>query len=213
MLEHRLMKSPTRFSLLLLALLPSSCSYPGLKRPLSDPDKAKADTRLIGAWRAVEEQSKKRYPDILFIGKSGHRGAPPGIMKFVMSGIDAEDVVITDKGMYFFTSSVGKNDYINCFEGVVLDRSKFLTWDKKNIEMYVIAKYKVEEDKLTIWLMDKDAVEAAIQKKQVEGTIVKGKNQKVITLTGGENLSKFMAGGGDKVLFPEKDAIAFTRVK
>lgn len=91
-------------------------------------------------------------------------------------------------------------------------------------------KYRVEEDRLTIWFLNRDAAEAAIQKGQLRGTIVdkveregkwEGKwgkfeiasGTKVTTLTDSENLSKFLADGGDKVLFPEKDKTILTRVK
>jgi hypothetical protein len=213
MLANRLVNSLARLSLLLLALLLPSCSYPGLKKPLSDLDEAKPDKRLFGVWRPIDESKKERHSAICFIGKSGHRDVPQGIMKCILAGIDSNDDIIIEKPMYFFTTSVGDNSYGLFFEESVFDPAKFPRWDKRNIKKYTLFKYKVEEDRLNVWLMETDAVEAAIRKGQVEGTVVETKKHKIITLTGGENLSKFLADGGDKVFFPRMDGAVLTRVK
>lgn len=225
MRSYRLTNGLARFSLLLPALLLSSCSLTfGVKNPLSDPDKAKPDARLFGAWRILEERQNNQHPKethLLFLGKSGHRDAPSGTMKCVVAGIKADHNVYADEYLYFFTTSIGNSTYANLFEGVVFDRAKFPTWDKRNIKLYLLAKYKVEGDRLIVWLMSRDAAEATIQKGQVKGTIeeeekkegfIRGK-VKVTTLTDVEELSKFLANGGDKVLFPEKDKMIFSRVK
>jgi hypothetical protein len=223
MLRHRL-------AILLSAFLLSSCAPTfGLKHPLSDPDKAKPDTRLFGVWKACGEKPNALF--FLIIGKSGHRDVPPGIMKLILTGINPENIAYAEEFWYFFTTSVGNNSYAHLFDrSVVLDRAKFPIWDKRNIKMYELVKYKIEEDRLIVWFMSRDAAEAAIQKGQLKGTIEEVKTNerkweekwgkletatltKVTTLTDAEGLSKFLADGGDKVLFPESDKMIYLRVK
>jgi hypothetical protein len=214
MLQYRIGDRPARFAMLLPTLLLSSCIP--LDKPLSHPDKAKPDTRLIGVWR--REAKDWEGPECIFhfIGKSGHRGDPPGIMKIAGVGINQEGKINLDP-MYFFTTSVGDSSYMNCFEGDVLDQSKFPTWDKGNIKVYLLIKYKIERDKLTIWTACKRSAEAVIRKGQIKGTIQGGIwiIPPDVSLLGGENLSRFLADGGDKVLFPddEEHKRIFSRVK
>jgi hypothetical protein len=191
-----------------------------LKSPLSDPDKAKPDARLFGAWRPVKEGTKKLHPTFFFIGKVEHGDAPPGIMKSAWVDFDENNIVRMDEGGYFFTTLIGDSGYANFFEKVVFDRTKFPKWDKRNVKDYVLYKYKIEGDKLTVWIMDAEATEAAIRKGQVKGTITEEKKRgsdtrKVLTVTDGESLSKFLANGGDKALFPDDDEhrLALMRVK
>jgi hypothetical protein len=223
MLRHRL-------AIVLSALLLSSCVPNfGLKYPLSDPDKAKTDEQLFGVWRADEAKPNELF--FLIIGKSGHRGVPRGIMKLILAGINSENDAYAEELLYLFTVSVGNNSYAHLFDrSVVLDRAKLPSWDKRNIKMYMLFKYKVEGDKLTVWDMSRDAAEAAIQKGQLKGTIEEVKTNerkwegkwgkleaaistKVTTLTDADGVSKFLADGGNKILFPESNKGIFLRVK
>lgn len=211
MVGYRIPKSPIRFGLLMSAFLLSSCFYPALKKPLSDPDKAIPDGRLFGVWRPEVKDPTKPQPGIFFIGKSGHRGVPLGIMKCLVVSMDRNEIVREDP-LYFFISSVDNKRYLHLFDKAVLDPDKFPAWDQENIKEYTLFRYKIEADKLTIWPMDSDAVETAIRKGKIEGSIREEKNQKRITLRGGDNLSRFLADGGDKVLFPKTEWI-LKRVK
>jgi hypothetical protein len=192
-----------------------------LKSPLSDPDTAKPDDQLFGVWRPLKKDNNSREIVFVLIGKSGRVDAPPGIMKHVCAGIDAKNAIsVDDDNVYFFTTTVGESRYASLFEKTVFDRTKFPKWDKRNIKEYTLVKYKVEMDQLTVWLMDEDAAEAAIRKGQVKGTVTAEKRgssdkKKVITLTDGESLSKYLSNGGDKALFPdnEEHKLAFLRVK
>lgn len=213
MLGYRIPKSPIRFGLLMSAFLLSSCGYPALKKPLSDPDNTKPDARLFGVWRPEEKDPTKPQPGFVFIGKSGHRGVPLGIMKFLVVGIDENNEIIREEPGYFFTTAVDNKRYLHFFDKSVLDPNKFPVWDQENIKEYTLYRYKIEADKLTIWLMDSAAVETAIRKGNIDGTIREEKNAKSITLAGGDNLSSFLAKGGDKVLFSKQEWLVFKRVK
>jgi len=84
--------------LLLSAFMLSSCIP--LDNPLSDPEKAKPDTRLFGAWKAVDKKERDQGISLLLIGKSGLKDAPPGIMKLTMTGLDKENQIDPGKSLY-----------------------------------------------------------------------------------------------------------------
>ncbi len=212
---YRITGWPTRFSLLLVALLLSSCSRVRVTSPLSDPDKAKPDEQLCGVWKAVpsNKEVEESGDYFLFIGKVGRGDVPAGIMKGVGIGIDSKKIV-GDMPLYFFTTSIGDNNYASLFEKAVFDQTKFPTWNKRNIKEFALYKYKVEGDKLMVWWeKNDDAVEAAVRKGELKGMIEEKGSPKVITLTNGEDLSRFLAKGGDKLFFLEKSKIVYSRVK
>jgi hypothetical protein len=170
MLGNQLRKSSVRLNLLLLALLLSSCSRVRVASPLSDPDKAKPDEQLYGAWRVSEKDAKKGKEDIfyLFIGKVGWPSVPSGIMKVVAIGLDSENG-IDETPFYFFTTFSGDNNYANYFEEDEFKRAKSPAWDKRRLRSFGLLKYEVKGDKLVVWLyVNDDAVEAAVRKGQVK---------------------------------------------
>lgn len=221
MLPNRITVRPAWLFLLLSTFLLASCSYPCLKSPLSDPDKAKLDAHLVGAWKPLKSEEKKQHPDLLIIGKAEQRDAPPGIMKTVWIEIDKKNLISADDdNTYFFTTAIGDRGYAQCFDKVVFDRNKFPKWDQRNIKGYTLVKYKADDNQLTIWLMDADATEAVIRKGEVKGTVTVEKRgssnkKKVITVTDGKSLSKYLANGGDTALFPDNDEnkMVFSRIK
>jgi hypothetical protein len=196
-----------------LALLLPSCvpSSP----PLSDPDGAKADERLLGAWKYVDGGPTDSLYWFLFVGKSGHAHAPPGIMKAVKVDNDKDEQVTVRGPLYFFPTSLANTTYANVFDDKVLDRERFLRWDKRNIKDCVLIKYAVEKDRLTFWPMDTDAAEAAVNKGQLKGVVEEKGPLKLkdVALTGGDELARFLSSGGDKLLFPDAHRAVFERVR
>ncbi len=207
---------PIRFSLLLLALLLSSCSPVAMTTPLADPDKAKPDERLCGIWKPLNKEANDSDNFFLFIGKVRHPGVPAGIMKTVAIGVDSENY-FADISLYFIATSLGGNNYANFFEEAAFNRAKSPDWNKENIKNFLLCKYKIEGDKLMVWLgLDWKAVEAAVRKGELKGTIEKKGNSKkgvFVTLTDGEEVARFLAKGGDKVFFLEESKVVYSRVK
>ncbi len=211
MLANRRMKDPARLFLLLVAILLPSCGRIRVTSPLSDPEKAKPDEQLCGMWKPTEQDENAPNKGFLLIGKVRVQDVPAGIMKALALEIDANKE-IRDLGLYFFTTSAADDSYASFFLENVVDPGTSPVWNKKNMRSFLLYKYKVEEDKLTIWDMDDDAVEAAVRQGLVKGKI-EGKNTKTVTLTDGEDLLRYLKEGGDKKLFEEKHKKVFLRVK
>lgn len=219
MLATRFTKSPTRFSLLLLAILLSSCSRVRVISPLCDPDKSKLDERLCGAWKWSKDNNEDAddTKDVfLIIGKVNKPGVPSGIMKAVLIGLDSENSIDLSAS-YFSSTRAGDNNYVHLFEEAVFKRATSPAWDKRKIQPFDLYKYAIAGDKLTLWLrVNDDAVEAAVRKGQVKGTIEEkegnSSKKKIVTLTDGRDLLRFLKNGGDKVIFDESKLV-FIRIK
>lgn len=216
---HRVQKRSAQFTLLLLALILSSCGRVRLTSPLTDPDEAKPDERLCGVWKPKNKKQNDSEDVFLFIGKVGQQGVPSGIMKAVLIGIDSKKNTLNEDSFYFFTTSADDINYANLIVDEPFNRTQCPTWDKRKIEHFALFKYKVGENRLTLWNIKDDAVEAAIRKGRVKGKIgeQQGKPKvKIVTLTDGADLLRFLTKGGDKEFFAaeDKDAlIIFSRVK
>lgn len=213
MLRYGNIKLSARLLILLSALSLASCIR--LSAPLSDPDKAKPDRDLLGVWSASENGSKGPAYPFLFVGDSGQRHVPPGIMKMIQVDSDKQNNVIAKEPLYFFTTSLGNSRYANLLDGVAADREKFPTWNKRNIKEYLLIKYQVEHDKLMVWLPDSRAAEALIQAGKIKGTVQEQGlvKLKIVTVTDAASFSQFLGNGGDKVLFPDKGELIYSRVK
>jgi hypothetical protein len=216
---RRITQLPARFLIVLSATLLSSCLP--LDNPLSDPEKAKPATRLFGAWKVTKARldegvKEPEYVSIL-IGKSGLRNAPPSIMKIVWNEIDKVNNIRTDGPWYFFLTHIGDRSYINL---VFLERTEPNgaippSWDKRKIKKYGLLKFKLEKDKLAFWWGDLKAAESAIRKGQLKGAVeeVGWLKIPITTIAGGEKLSQFLADGGERLLFPEKNKAELSRIK
>ena len=211
MLANRLVKSPVQLSLLLLALLSSSCGRVRVTSPLSDPEKAQPDERLCGMWKPENKGDNAPDAAFLLIGKVGRQDVPAGIMKAMAMEIDKNNK-LRDISVYFFTTPAADDTYANLFLEEVVDPANSPVWNKKSMRSFLLYKYKAEEDKLTIWSMNDDAVEDAVRSGQVKGKI-EGTNTKTVTFTDGEDLLRYLKGGGDTKLFEEKRKQVYLRVK
>ncbi len=188
------------------------------KHPLSDPDESKSDERLFGAWKVVDKEAGKGRYGFIFIGKSEYSNAPAGLMTVVSVGNDKDNRVEVKRLFHFFPTRIGREDYANCFDDdPVANKGERPKWDKSCVPRYIFAKYTVEGEHLTVSWMSPAAAEKAMRSRQLKGTIEERGNWlfklKWITLTDSQGLSRFLAGGGGKQLFPGTDKMVFVRVK
>jgi len=197
------------FLLFLVSILPGCV----MKEPLSNPDEAKLDDRLLGPWKFVDEKVKG-HPPILHIGKADIRRAPPGIMKGVWLENDEKNQVQVST-YYFFPTCLGQAHYSNILDVNPLDGEKPKTWNENRVEDWLLTKYAVENDRLTIWLLAAKAAEEAVQKGEVKGIIEeKGLLKfKRTLLTDSKDLCHFLLNGGDKKLFSDEHKMVFSRIK
>src|SRR5216683_5534384 len=111
-----------------------------LKEPLSNPDEAKPDERLFGAWRFEGQDKKPREYWVIFIGKSELPGTPPGVLKTVQ--VDGEEKIEVRSG-YFFTTSLGTENYANILNENVSEKDKRQRWDKTPADGWLLVRYAV----------------------------------------------------------------------
>jgi len=196
-------------------LLLSGTILPGcvLKEPLSNPDQAKLDDRLIGAWKHEDEKSKDQQ-SILFIGKADLRRALPGIMKAVIVENDGKKQIQV-RTYYFFPTCLGEVNYANLLDESSLDGAKEKTWDRNRVQEWLLIKYSLENDRLTILLPDAIAAEKAITTGEVKGNVEETWLLKIkrITFTDSKDLSRFLVSGGDQKLFSDDHKMLFSRIK
>jgi hypothetical protein len=184
-----------------------------LKDPLSNPDQAKLDDRLIGAWKYEGEKSKDENW-ILFVGKADLRHAPPGIMKAVSVENDREKQIGV-RTHYFFPTCLSEVNYANLLDENPLDGEKEKTWNENRVQQWLLIKYSVEIDRLTIWFLDASAVEKAVTRGEVKGIVEEKGLLKIkrTVFTDPKDLSRFLVNGGDKKLFSHDHKMVFSRIK
>jgi hypothetical protein len=135
--------------LVLVAVLLPGC-YILVTEPLSEPDKAEPDKRLLGKWEKWEVGGRSRYE----IDCPAVKGNPKGLMRVVQEGKadDPEEVV------WFFTTMIDKDSYMTIY--VELGRElksadfrkegAFKKWNEKEDRYYLICRYVLDGDKLTV---------------------------------------------------------------
>jgi hypothetical protein len=185
---------------------------------LSDPDKAKPDLELLGVWGYSKNALKDPRYWFLFVGKSGNRHLPPGIMNLIQVESDLKNNVMAKEPLPFFTTEIGNSKYANIkYVDFVpaADRAKLATRDKRNTKGYLLIKYQVEQDSLIVWLPDSKAAADLVKTGKLKGSIADGGLLKfnLATIDDSAGLSRFLGKGGDKALFPDEGKLVFSRVR
>ena len=151
--------------LCLIAILLSGCVP--VREPLSDPDKAEPDKRLLGKWQRSDESQRCE------IDSPAVKGNPKGLMRTVYDG-QADD---PKKAFWFFTTTIGKHTYATIYcepgdKGGFADFRKegaFQEWNKGDDRRYFIFRYVLDGDKLTVDGGDKEAMKKLMQAERIEG--------------------------------------------
>jgi len=208
------MSALSRLFVVVPALLLPSCV---LRNPLSDPDQSKPDERLLGAWKIVDGDLDKYLKPgsygFIFIGKAEYVNAPTGLMTVVSVSNKPDHKIEAWRAVDFFPTRVGGSSYANCLEDEPRSADRPVKWDKARVKGYTLMKYTVERDKLTVCMMDRDAVEKAVRSGRVKGTIEEHWLFNGVALDGGPDLLPFLTREGDKLLFPDIKTMVFERAK
>jgi hypothetical protein len=135
----------------LLVLLTITCCLSGCApvflNPISEPDRAELDKRLLGRWKGTDKENKNDY--ILFEASSNTQ----------MNVSLFDDKEPNPKPMFrMFSSKVGSRYYMNL--GFI---------DEDTSKGYLLARYELEGTTLTVWLLDEDKVKAAIERGLLKG--------------------------------------------
>ena len=141
----------------------AGCSL-DLENPLSDPEKAKPDEKLIGKW--VEDPDGR---ETFTVEKMTSPGYPPGVMKLILARPPESDQI----GLIFCTELNGKT-YVHHCGRAVTDPKQLLPWDKMRTQGFGVLKYSEKKDKVTIWTVaDETVLENAVKNGKLKGTVRK----------------------------------------
>jgi hypothetical protein len=151
----RFSRTPVRCLLLGFALLPAGC-YIHSEVPLSDPDKATANEKLLGKWVAQTDVG-------LAVSKPPAEGYPPGVMM----------LRVGDNYTLFFCTESKGNTYANLCGRWVLSPAKLPTWDKARKGPFGIVKFKVADHSLVVWDHDETLLQESVLGGKLKGIIQK----------------------------------------
>ena len=199
--------APKKFALIAFALSLTSCVE--LSSPISVPEEAKIDKNLLGAWKCVDDKPISKQFAFVIIGKSNPDLVPSGLMKITTVENDYREQIVVNESRYAYSTTIADKHYATFLDAAQYEK------DKANVKTLMLIKYTVDADRLVVWGMDSKPVEAAVRAKQIKGRIEwKGLlGWTHVTLESGEDLARFLSGGGDKSLFSEANKLVLTRVK
>lgn len=196
-------------SMVATCLLFTSCF--DSKVPLSDPGKSKVDERLAGNWQfRNDDGSVNNYRFAPAGGK-----LPASVMRVTGSSRKPDGTTEQFDPLLLFPTAIEEKTYLNVTDGkepkVKLVEEK--GWTAETVNSYLIYRYKVTADMLTVQGIDGDAKKRSIEAGKIKGVIEKDEqgNTKVYFNDTTENLVKFVAEAGDGLF--SKDMVRWERAK
>ena len=162
--------------------------------PLSDPQKSKADERLVGEWL-----NRGSDGDVYYHARHAGEKLPACMMRVV--GVKhSKGKVEPAEEFLVFPTFLGDKTYLNV---VVLGKDDKLSksldekgWKAEAVDSYMLYKYKFDGDKLVMYGIDEEAKRKAIKSGKVKGTV--GNNSAKFTDTT-ENVAHFVMEAGDSL--------------
>ncbi len=179
---------------LMFCLLAAGCD--DSKTPLSDPTAAKPDARLAGVWRLQGEDGQVSY---YHIGRADEK-LPEGVMR-VVGATHREGYVQPASELLLFVTTLDGKTYMNLTGGKEEQVKIIAEKGWKGVESYLIFKYQVDGDKLTVWVMDGDAKKRAIESGKIKGAVERNKPVRFTDTM--ENVARFVAQSGDSLFTNE----------
>jgi hypothetical protein len=142
-----------------LALLSGGCAIHS-EVPLSDPDQATPNEKLLGKWAAPSQDDAPTFTV---------RKAPPGYPRGVMMLSHTDD----NPGNYnlFFTTELNGQTYANLFGGPVRKPADLPPWDQARKGPFHIVKYQFAGDSVDIWEHDEKWLQESVRRGKPKGVI------------------------------------------
>lgn len=183
-----------------LCLLLTSCI--DSQKPLCDPEDAKADANLTGTWRTKFEDGAVDYYHIALAGGK----LPAGVMRIVTVAFDKDGKLSRPGELLAFSADVGDHRFLNVamIDDQDFDSIETSGWDSALIKGYLIVKYQVDEDKLTVWEIDAQAKRQLIDSKKLAGTIDK---TSIFFTDTQENIVAVLSGPDSENLFTKTPTV------
>ena len=140
---------------------------------------------------------------------------PASVMRVTGSSRKPDGTTEQFEPLLLFPTTIGEKTYLNVCDGkepqVKLLEDK--GWTAETVNAFLIFRYQVTGDTLTVQWMDGDAKKRAVEAGKIKGKIEKDQDGNVrahFTDTA-ENLTKFVAEAGDDLF--SKDVLKLERVK
>jgi hypothetical protein len=182
------------------------------KVPLSDPNKSKADERLTGNWQLRNDDGSVNNYRFAPAGSK----LPASVMRVTGSSRKPDGTTEQSDPLLLFPTTIGDKTYLNVTDGkepkVKLVEEK--GWTAETVNSYLIYRYQVTADTLTVQGIDGDAKKRSIEAGTIKGVVEKdreGRITKVYFTDTTENLVKFVIEAGDALF--SKDVVRLERVK
>jgi hypothetical protein len=184
-------------------LLLASCDS---KHPLSDAAKAKADARLIGAWRLQDDQGDVQF---CHIGQDEHLAR--NVYRAIWIGQKADKSLSRPLECIVFPTTIKDNTYLNVglFDMARLAKADNVGFTSEQIETYLLFQYEIQGDTVLLRSLNPEAVKKAIETGKVKGTIPKMGNA---TFTDTPEHLAALVADNSATLFPKVTA-RYQRVK
>jgi hypothetical protein len=193
---------PFLFAGIAVCLFLSGCD--DTKNPLSDPQKSRPDTRLIGMWRLSGAGDDEEFYHVGYAGD----GFPKGMVRIVDIK-HGKGKLESPEEYLAFPTVIADKIYLN----VIYDKKQVQLLDEKGWKADVVASYtlfkcQIDGDKLVVFFMDEEAKEKAIKDGKIKG--VHGNNTSTFT-DSSENVARFITTA-DASLWDTKEPGRFERL-
>jgi hypothetical protein len=198
-----------RLAVLLVPMAQISCVHS--ENPLADPETCSFDERLVGQWKNV----RKDGTDFVFIGRPRDiKNRPDGMMVLNDASISTKhELFWNPRATYFFATKIGDDEYL---QTVTLsgDHPSESDWKQVNVNNYIFAKYKIIDERLTLWTIDYKAAANVVKGGKLKGTVEKaGLGERIVLKENSEGLRRYLQKGGNTSLFPDSMKLTFERVE
>jgi hypothetical protein len=183
--------------------------------PVGDAEKAEPDKNLVGKWTVTKSRGTAEVLEVksLTVSAPEVKGNPKGLMKVVMAHKDRE------APMWFFTSTVGKNTYVNLAVGPTdgpdmpaFDKGgAFAEWKKgEKKTQYFVSRAARDGDKLTLDCGNNDAFAGLMKDAGIKDD--GGQGVPVFDTPAGW-LAKHLDKNGPGKIFDDSNALELAREK
>jgi hypothetical protein len=199
-----------RLAILLVPMVQISCVHS--EHPLADPETCAFDERLVGQWKKVGQDGS----EFVFIGRPRDiKNRPDGMMVLNDVSLSSEkhELFWNPTATYFFVTRVGNDEYLQTFilSGKYPNESD---WKKVTVKNYIFAKFKITDDRLTLWIIGQEATATAVKGGKLKGGVKKADLGEWIVLNeDSEGLRRYLKQGGNTTLFPDSTKLSFVRVR
>jgi hypothetical protein len=159
------------------------------KNPVSDPETAKVDQNVLGAWRTTDKDGNVIDYHVAVAGDK----LPGGLLRVISTTHKKTGGLPVPGKLFAFSSEVGNDRFLNVavVDNAAMNKLEKTGWSAALVKSYSLIKYEVQGDTATLWPVARD-----------------------VKLTDtSENVAKFLAAPENAGLFDAKSAIHYDRVK